>query len=219
VTGDPLCTGPKCGTNAGYTQHTETGTKAGRPCMDAHALRKAAYRARRYLARGPMRVDSTGTRRRLQALAVMGWPSEAIGARLGVQGRVVAGWRYGPRVDRSTAARVARLYDELWDKRGPSNSTAVRARNKGWLPPLAWNDEDLDRPDARPSRMTEYRPAMDEIAVERAMRGSEVHLLPAERAEVVRRLTEAGLSAQEIARRAGITSRTVVRRRAKGRAA
>jgi DNA-binding NarL/FixJ family response regulator len=56
-------------------------------------------------------------------------------------------------------------------------------------------------------------PNIDEVAVERAMAGDWVTLTLAERAEVVRRLTDRGLAAHEIARRLRVAPRTVVRYR------
>lgn len=56
-------------------------------------------------------------------------------------------------------------------------------------------------------------PYVDEIAVERACAGDPVVLTVAERAEAVRRLTERGMVAHEIAKRLRVAPRTVVRYR------
>lgn len=210
---------PRCGTNAGYQAHYTDGTKPCQPCREAHTRRKQRYRKRVYLERGKRRVDSTGTHRRLQALAVMAWSQEEIGKRLGVGKYAVAEVLSRPTVIRETAQKVAAVYDELWDQRGPNERAARMAKARGWLPPLAWNDDEIDLPTARPSRMVESRPMFDDIAIERAMRGSEVHLRPAERAEAVRRLTDKGFSAAEIADRLRVTTRSVVRIRAEVHAA
>lgn len=105
-------------------------------------------------------VDATGARRRLQALAVIGWPSREIADRLGrldhqtylyiMSGRTQT-------IRRRTADDVARLYDELWDQAGPSARTRTLALRKGWVPPLAWDDDDIDDPQATPS-LGEARP-------------------------------------------------------------
>jgi DNA-binding CsgD family transcriptional regulator len=80
--------------------------------------------------------------------------------------------------------------------------------------PLAWSDDKIDDPAARPSKMViHHHTAIDEIAVQRASRGERVRLSRAERAEVVRRLTAAGLSAADIADRLGIAQRSVSRLR------
>jgi len=203
----------QCGSNAGYQRHYTNRESPCRACKDAHNRTKKDYRKRLYLARGPVHIPADGTRRRLQALVVMGWPLADLGDRLGVHLANLSRWIRADNVARSTAARVAALYDELWDQPGPSEKGAKRAKTRGWLPPLAWDDDTIDDPAARPSRMTEKRPAFDEIAVQRAMRGSEVHLRPVERAEVVRRLTDLRLSTVEIAERLRVTERSVTRHR------
>lgn len=206
----------KCGKTAGYQAHIDNGTATCRPCRDAQADWQRHYRTRMYLAGGPLLIDPTGTRRRLHALVRMGWTFEHLAARLGVTGAAVRGWTYNTLVRRDTAARVAAVYDELWGQRGPSVKTAERAKTKGWLPPLAWDDETIDDPAARPSGTEKKRPApmFDEIAVQRAMRGSDVRLRPAERTDAVRRLTEMGLSSGEIADRLSVPKRSVTRYRA-----
>jgi hypothetical protein len=203
----------RCGSVPGYNDHRRARTPACQPCKDAQAASQRDYEKRRYLTRGHLRIDSTGTGRRLRALAAIGWTSEVIADKLGVTPSPVRDLsrQVRPLVTRTTAAKVAALYDELSMIPGPSTSAAKRARAKGWVPPLGWDDDDLDDPNAAPSRMTERRPMFDEMAVERAMRGSEVHLRPAERAEVVRRLTGLGLSAAEIAGRLRIEKRSVTR--------
>lgn len=171
-------------------------------------------------------VGATGTRRRLQALITVGWPHDELAARLG---RSSAGLRrsmLSDAVTARTARDVSDLYEQLWNL-GPPQSTddqrvaaeAARAfaAERGWLPPLAWDDIDTD-PDPGPH--TE-RPGtdddLDEIAIERALAGDGVrleHLTPAEQDEVVRRLTERGESIRDIAQQLATTKRTISRRRA-----
>ena len=99
-------------------------------------------------------VDSAGTRRRLHALATLGWPLKAVGERLGVGETTVSHWACRPRVATATAAKVARLYAELWDTPGPSQLTRQRAARHGYAPPAAWDDgagpHGIDNPDATP---------------------------------------------------------------------
>ncbi|WP_344004083.1 hypothetical protein [Nocardioides lentus] len=128
-------------------------------------VRQADYLKRRYLAGGGrMQIDPTGTSRRLQALCAIGWTGPELAARLGVSpARVnhltVGHWNL---VHRAVAAKVAALYDELSmtvptdpDVLAPRQiRTHARARKlaakKGWAPPLAWDDHDLDDPAATP---------------------------------------------------------------------
>jgi hypothetical protein len=68
-------TDPRCGTVAGYRAHQRSETPTCRPCKDAQAAWQRAYEIRRYLNRGPLLVDSTGTGRRLRALARSAGPT------------------------------------------------------------------------------------------------------------------------------------------------
>ena len=51
--------------------------------------------------------------------------------------------------------RIADAYDELSMRQGPS----VRNRRLGYPPPLAWDDETIDDPRARPKGATSARAA------------------------------------------------------------
>lgn len=98
-------------------------------------------------------VDATASRRRLQALAVMGWPTRQIAARLGnldAQTYVYIANGRTRTIRRRTQEAIAELYDELWDVPGPSQRTRSIALGKGWLPPLAWDDDDIADPAATP---------------------------------------------------------------------
>jgi DNA-binding NarL/FixJ family response regulator len=171
-------------------------------------------------------VVATGTRRRLQALIAVGWPHDELAARLG---RSSAGLRRSMLSDfvtAQTAQDVCALYEQLWIVRPPQSTDDQRAAvdaarafaaERGWLPPLAWDDIDTD-PDARDhTERAETDDGVDEIAIERALAGDGVrleHLTPAEQDEVVRRLTERGKSIRDIAQQLATTKRTISRRRA-----
>jgi hypothetical protein len=96
-----------------------------------------------------LRVDPTGTQRRIRALMALGWSTYYIADRLGyTQARV---WELskGRRwVKPPTYAAVSRLYEELSMKQGPSDITRSRARRAGHAPPLAWGN--IDDPGERP---------------------------------------------------------------------
>lgn len=101
-------------------------------------------------------VDATGTRRRLRALVAIGWTQSQLAELLGLTPN-----NFGPLVHgRSsvTAARrraVVQLYDELWDKPPADDALARKSRRyaqrQGWVPPLAWDDDEIDNPAARPA--------------------------------------------------------------------
>lgn len=189
------------------------------------ARRQRAYTTRvRWIQRtsavGPMRIPVLGTRRRLQALAALGWRYSDIADRMGVAkcriGHLAVG--VNPTVHRDTAAAVAAVYEQLSMTVGPSQYNRTLAAGRGWAPPLAWDDDRIDDPAGRPRRsggraLTKGK-AFDEIAIERAMAGDRVHLTPTERTEAVRRLTDRGLSLSQAAERLGTTKRSVSRHRA-----
>jgi hypothetical protein len=112
--------------------------------------------------------DGTGTRRRLRALASLGWTSQAMADRLGWELRnfsqVINNDSRG--VTGATERKVRRLYDELWDQVPPQETpgkrgAVVRARNRaarnGWVSPLAWDDATIDDPKTRPQHRVRSR--------------------------------------------------------------
>lgn len=106
-------------------------------------------------------VDATGTRRRLQALATLGWTIQALADRAGLDrqrfDKAIRGGRY---VTSETAEAVRRLYDALWSTRpsgGRSEATRRRAARLGWAAPLAWDDETIDDPAVQPDSGTSRR--------------------------------------------------------------
>lgn len=105
------------------------------------------------------RVDATGTHRRLQALACLGWSDRQLGLRLGVDSGNYGALMRQRKVSAARARDVVRLYDELWRSGPPETDrhtrySASRARNRaraaGWAPPMAWDDDTIDDPAAAP---------------------------------------------------------------------
>jgi hypothetical protein len=105
------------------------------------------------------RVDATGTRRRLQALIASGWSHRTLARQLGAGVNMVHRAIRAEMVNAATARTVAALYGRLWDVPPPTDTptartTALRARrlaaSRGWAPPMAWDDADIDDPEARP---------------------------------------------------------------------
>jgi len=169
-------------------------------------------------------IDGTGTRRRLQALAVLGWSNVKLARELGMTPSNYGTFTRRDEVLARHAREVRDLYDRLsttppaatsgYDRAGIERVKAS-AKRSGWVGPLAWDDETIDDPAARPD-VGRWRDGsehvVDEVAVHRAMRGDRaVRLRIGERAEVVRRLVELGLNDQQIERRTGISSRTALR--------
>lgn len=104
-------------------------------------------------------VDGAGTRRRLQALVAVGWAQARVAERLGIERTNLNKMLLGKdKPVYALTARAARaLYEELWDTPPPEGGhrekiSASRARNyareRGWLPPAAWDDDLIDLPAA-----------------------------------------------------------------------
>jgi transposase-like protein len=178
-----------------------------------YRARKAAsareYRKVVYLNRGPMHVDSTGTARRLQALARQGWGTHDLAPLLGVSHTRVGHLRSRlyPLVHRDTRGVVARVFDDIGLKTGPSPKAAGHAARAGWVPSLGWDEDAIDDPNARPkvNPRAEVIYHLDEVAIEETMAGRRVKLSHEERQEVFRRLIDRGLNASQIAQRLGMT--------------
>jgi hypothetical protein len=103
-------------------------------------------------------IPATGTMRRLQALAVIGWSTAEIAARMDSHYRPLQRIRAGERVHvhMSTARRVAGVFEELCMHVRHDRAAKIarnRAAAKGWLPPLAWDDIDTDANKSRPARL------------------------------------------------------------------
>lgn len=116
-------------------------------------------------------VPGVGTRRRLQALVVIGYSMSYLALRLGMiptnMGRLVCG---RGDVGAGMARNVAALYLELqnhprvgtdWRSRISVTRSRRFGRAQGWLPPAAWDEERMDD-----SRHKGYRSAVltDEVA-------------------------------------------------------
>lgn len=140
-------------------------------------------------------VNAVGSIRRLQSLAAIGWPQTELCRRLGLASPpmllptspILAG----------RARAIAEVYRQLWDKPGPSNSAAIRARSSGAVPPSAWDDDTIDDPRARPSG------AANPEAGSRGMRTRECTI------SEIAFLHAAGENAENIARRLQITVKYV----------
>jgi hypothetical protein len=156
-----------------------------------------------------VRVSPVGTTRRLQALAVLGWPMREVCVRAGLAPRFGADSMRDakPTILAESAKAIAAVYDELCLTPAPSgavnNHVRSYARGQGWAPALAWDDDTIDDPNAIPA--TEYAPPrnanggtkavpIDDVVVDRILSGQVVPSTNAERREVVRRWMADGRS-------------------------
>lgn len=120
-------------------------------------------------------IDAAGTRRRIQALACLGWSLGEQARRLGWTTQNYSALQTRTQVIARTARLVRDLYDELAMTPAADTPGATRARNaaanKGHLPPLAWDDDLIDLPDAELAAELERRAAaMDDEEAARCYR-------------------------------------------------
>lgn len=102
-------------------------------------------------------VPAVGARRRIRALFAIGHTAASIAA-------VIDGGKSydvhntlnhpGRWITRTRHDDIAAAYEQLWGHPGTSVHNRSRAARFGWLPPLAWDDDTIDRPD----------PALDDLA-------------------------------------------------------
>jgi hypothetical protein len=174
---------PRHGTYAGYNAGCRL-----QCCRDAAARYQRGLDWDRLNGRSRS-VDKFGTVRRIRALQALGWSAEELSRRIGHSRaylHMVINHTRGT-VHRTTAEKVAAVYDELCMTPGPSPLTRTRARRNGWLPPLAYDD--IDAPDGL-ARPTDATVDLDPVVVERILAGDwRLSANRAERAEVVRRWT------------------------------
>lgn len=149
----------------------------------------------------PALVPSLGARRRLHSLMALGWPVWQQAGHCKTTANTLESVSRYSRVRASTHRLTVQIYDRLAMQPGPSATTCQRALAAGYVPPLMWDDEDIDDPDGAPVIVTAPPPETDPYIVDE-----------------VERLTAAKLSASEIAIRLPITARTVERIRSRVRA-
>lgn len=193
-------------------------------CRAAHTERARFRRRMRAYGRWtPQGVSRVGTQRRVEALACLGWSMRALSRMCGWHedrlSQLINNAEY-EQVSPANRDRIARLYDELADRRPPTDTKEQRmsvsraighARRSGFAPPIAW-DDDIDDPNAQPYASAPVD--IDEIAVEQACNGRRVHLTRTERLAAVATLTERGYSEKQISELLGYPARTVARDKA-----
>lgn len=169
---------PRHGSNRGYLAGCTDAC-----CKTAHADYRRNLRTRQYLHGGSLKVDATGTRRRLQALVARGWNLWAIDDALGKKRTYSHNLlqRNSSTILASTAASVSEVYERL-AMIDPDTSTSMKllvanrsknlARRMGWPPPLAW--EDIDDPNEQPDGWEYQPPSRREVLEDLAEQGANV---------------------------------------------
>lgn len=120
-------------------------------------------------------VDGTGSRRRLRSLVAAGWTQRDLAARCGWTPQHLGQFIHDDSMGlaATTARRIAELFTELQltPKDEPSARSLRIARNKGWVPPMAWDEDSIDDPNACPVDLADddQEHVVDEILVERCV--------------------------------------------------
>lgn len=98
-------------------------------------------------------VGITGTARRLQALAAMGWTLQDVSDRTGLAMTSLSTLRNGrlAHAKAPAAVAIAKVFQELCLRRGPSKAATRTAAARGWVSTLAWEEDEIDNPKAVPN--------------------------------------------------------------------
>ena len=108
-----------------------------------------------------------GVRRRLRALTARSWPSQAIADETGIPAPLISSILGGIPANLSPEQNlaIANAYDKIWDRDPPTGTrdqreacelARSRAASRGWAPPQAWDDAQIDQPDGR--RSPDWKP-------------------------------------------------------------
>lgn len=210
----------RIGELSGIAHPMITRIRSGRTKQIRHETERRLLSVQPGQVAGGARIDGLGARRRLQALTALGWTAVDLEARSGLSKDTFRACVLGERVTARTVEAVRDLYERMWNEHPPESTPGERmkaqrarakARRNGWARPLAW-DEDIDNPDAAPALDDDIH-GIDEVAIERALEGDKsVSLTKEERAEAVR-IAGHRLSANDIAKLLGTSSRTIIRDR------
>ncbi|MGI5274694.1 hypothetical protein ACQEUU_37055 [Nonomuraea sp. CA-218870] len=137
---------------------TERGTQPQTKIRPALAAAILAVEPSLDILPGRTIIDGAGTRRRLQALVTIGWSQAKLADRIGWTRSNFSNLIGDGPVTAASARLVRDLYDQLWDQAPPEDDhhdriAASRARryaaDRGWLPPMAWDDDLIDVPDSQ----------------------------------------------------------------------
>ena len=121
--------------------------------------------ARRILAHAPWPTagsfSALGSRRRLRALAALGWSLPELADRFDMPAMTLSVIRSGKTVlvHAHVAAQIRDMYDALHMTPGPSGITRRAAEKRGWHAPLAWDQ--IDEPNEMPRSGRRERGAFD----------------------------------------------------------
>lgn len=99
-------------------------------------------------------VLNIGGRRRIQALLYMGWRHKDMTEWFGFSSALVLS-QVGNWISRRKHDAIKAAYDQHWNQQGPSAKTTRLAIKAGYAPPLAWDEDEIDDPEAIPAGVEE----------------------------------------------------------------
>lgn len=147
-------------------------------------------------------VGAGPTRRRLRALATIGYSLQTIATEADVNFSTLAMVRSrNERVNATIANAVADAYTRLHMLPGPDPQAAKMARGKGWLSPLAYDDIDGADPEPIEDWLAHYAEAdVDPVVVMRLLEGRPIKATVAEKEAAMAQWVRDGGSRNELAR-------------------
>lgn len=157
-------------------------------------------------------VSSVGTIRRLQALGAAGWTFRDIAPRAGLSSKSLTDIMTRPTAYVANARAIEKVYDELSMKQGPSKTALGRAKRKGWAPPLAWDEDTIDDPDARPDfGDREAAKEVDMVVVFRLVKNQPTRSTKAERMAAVLWMQQHGETYEDMAAKIRTSEKSIHR--------
>jgi len=115
-------------------------------------------------------TPAVGAGRRVRALAALGWPIDEIARRTAASVQVL-GKLAADSWTMTTSElwwKIFDVYEELSGTVGPDDQCRSAAIDRGWVTPLAWDDDEIDHPGRCPHLPKDVAGLIDEIAVDRA---------------------------------------------------
>lgn len=158
-------------------------------------------------------VSSVGAVRRVRALYALGHFNHVIATEAGISRDAVYSLAAGkwPTLKVAADDGIRAAYDRLSMTTGKSWKTRLWADKEGWAPPLAWDEDAIDDPDAMPQTDAEA-PIVTEggNVADRWLHGEAVILGPKDRKHVIQHLFEWSTDTpEEIAARLEMTMHAV----------
>ena len=110
-------------------------------------------------------VVTFSTRRRIEALYVLGWSTKAIAEEMGVPTNIVWRARVKPRISWGTYRTVCATYERLSVRDGGCAVTKAKAASRGYVHPFDWDDIDAyDELPSTPERLNVHQYRAEELS-------------------------------------------------------